>query len=46
MVLDIYGYIRGLLGVKGDIFNVIFIVEVLKLLKEVLYEMKEKWNDD
>ena len=31
---------------KGDIFNVIPIAEALKLPKEVLHEMKEKWNDD
>ncbi|XP_068751949.1 uncharacterized protein [Montipora capricornis] len=44
--LDIHGYVRDLLGVKGDIFNVIPIAEALKLSKEALHEIKEKWRDD
>ena len=34
------------MGVKGDIFNVIPIAEALKVPKEVLHEIKEKWRDD
>ena len=34
------------MGVKGDIFNVIPIAEALKLPKEALHEIKEKWRDD
>ena len=34
------------MGVKGNIFNVIPIAEALKLPKEALHEIKEKWRDD
>lgn len=46
LVIDFYGYVKGFLGVNGEVFNVIFIVEVLMLFEKILYEIKEKWSDD
>ncbi|XP_068705571.1 uncharacterized protein [Montipora foliosa] len=44
--LDLHGYIKGSLGVDGDVFNVIPIAKALRLPGELLHNIKEEWSDD
>ena len=45
-VTDLHGYIKGSLGVDGEVFNVMPIAKALKLPEELLHQIKEKWSDD
>ncbi|XP_068737295.1 uncharacterized protein [Montipora capricornis] len=44
--LDLHGYVKGFLGVNGEVFNVIPIAEALTLPGELLHNIKEEWSDD
>ena len=46
LVTDLHGYVKGFLGVNGEVFNVIPIAEALTLPEKILHEIKEKWSDD
>ena len=44
MVADLHGYVRGLLGVKRDIFNLMPIAQVLTM--ELQDQVKKAWKGE
>ena len=40
------GYVRGLLGVEGAIFNVVSIAQLFKMPDELVNQVIKSWRDD
>lgn len=46
LVTDLHGYVIGLLGVQGAIFNLLPIAQVLNIPAEVVNRIIKLWKDD
>ena len=43
---DLCNYVRKLLGMEGNIFNVVTIARLLEMPEEVLNQVTKSWEDD
>lgn len=46
LVTDRHGYVRALLGVKGDIFNLMPIAQLLEMPMELQDQVRKAWKAD
>ena len=46
LVTDLHGYVRGLLGLQGAVFNLLPIAQVLNIPVEVVDRIIKLWKDD